>query len=126
MHIDHFAVCANSEEDSDVFFIQLLGLNKIRNFHVSSNLMKEFFGIEKNQQIIRYENEDLSAEVFITGDNSSSNDLLTHQCLVVNERDEFLNRAIELGYRTTKVMREENNSYYLFIRDDYGNIYEIK
>lgn len=126
MQLDHFAICANSEEDSDLFFTNLLGLKKVRNFIVSSELMKEFFGIEKEQKILRYENDNIAAEVFITDDKSNSKDSFTHQCLIVNERDDFLNRAITLGYKVTKVSREEKDSYYLFIRDHYGNTYEIK
>ncbi len=126
MKLDHFAIATNSEEDSDSFFINLLGLTKVRSFNVSSDLMNEFFGIEKEQKIIRYENSNLSAEVFITEDDSTSQDTLTHLCFTIEDRDTFINKANTLGYKIIKVPRKDKNSYYLFIKDHYGNTFEIK
>ena len=51
MKLDHFAIAINSEEDSDLLFINLFGLRKVRSFSISSDLMNEFFGIKKEQKI---------------------------------------------------------------------------
>ncbi len=126
MKVDHFAVAANSEKEADKFFIELLDLKKVREFEVEAELMEQFFNVARKTKLIRYENDKIAAEIFITCDNSSSKDFFTHQCLLVEERDLFLEKAQKLGYKSVKVPREEKNTYYLFIRDSFGNIYEIK
>ena len=126
MKIDHYALASNSEEESNRFFIDLLGLKKTRSFIVSVDLMKKFFGKEKEQKIVRYENENLSFEVFITEDNSKSNDIFSHICLVIDDRDNIVEQSLSMGYKTIKVPRKNSDGYYLFITDSFGNLYEIK
>jgi catechol 2,3-dioxygenase-like lactoylglutathione lyase family enzyme len=126
MKVDHFAVAVNSEKEADKFFIELLNLKKVRQFEVNADLMDQFFNVAQKTELIRYENDKIAAEIFITGDNSSSKDYFTHQCLLVEERDKFLEKAQKMGYKCVKVPRKEKNSYYLFIQDSFGNIYEIK
>ncbi|MFX1337533.1 MAG: VOC family protein [Promethearchaeota archaeon] len=126
MKAEHIAVASNSEADSDKFFIDLLGLRKTRSFTVSTDLMEQFFDIKKDQTIIRYENNEISFEVFITDDYSKAKDVFTHVCLIIEERDEFVNKSLSMGYTTIKVPRKDGVGYYLFIKDTYGNLYEIK
>ena len=101
-------------------------MDKVRNFFVSSDLMNQFFEVMKEQKIIRYESQKISAEVFITDDKSTSKDIFTHICLTVDNRDEFVNKANKMGYKVNKVPRKDKDSYYLFVKDNYGNLYEIK
>ncbi|GAH33544.1 unnamed protein product, partial [marine sediment metagenome] len=35
-------------------------------------------------------------------------------------------KASSMGYDVVKVPRDDSNGYYLFIRDSFHNIYEIK
>jgi hypothetical protein len=52
--------------------------------------------------------------------------VFSHSCLLIEQRDEFLSRAIAMGYEVIKVPRDDNNGYYLFIKDGFQNLYEIK
>jgi hypothetical protein len=126
MKAEHIAVASNSEADSDKFFISLLGLKKTRSFNVSADLMEQFFNVKKEQKLLRYEKDKLRFEIFITDDLSKSKDIYTHVCLVVEDRDEFVNKTLSMGYNTIKVPRKDGGGYYLFIKDSYGNLYEIK
>ena len=126
MKIEHIAIASPSEKESDKFFIELLGLKKVRTFSVPINLMEAFFGLKKEQEVIRYENEDLSVEVFITNDNSRSKDIFTHSCLLVKNRDELVEKASLMRFTVIKVPRKDDNEYYLFIKDTFQNLYEIK
>lgn len=126
MKLNHFALALNSEEESDKFFIELLKLQKTRDFTVPAKLMEKFFEVNRDQKILRYEKENMAAEVFITEDESKRKDLFTHVCLEVNDRDEIVSKGHKLGYKVIKIPRETNDSYYLFIQDGFGNIYEIK
>lgn len=124
--LDHIAVASNNEKDSNKFFIDLLGLEKIRSFTVSADLMEKFFGVSKLQKIVRYEKGSLSFEVFITDDKSKASDIFTHSCLLIDKQDEFVDKATSMGFEVIKVPRKDNNGYYLFIKDSFHNLYEIK
>ncbi len=117
---------SNSEKDADKFFIELLGLQKTRSFTVPSDLMEKFFGLNLDQPAIRYGNNNLNFEVFITENMEKAKDVFTHTCIIIDNRDDFLNKAISLGFPTIKVPRKASDSYYLFVKDLFENLYEIK
>jgi len=126
LKIEHLAVSSNSEEDSDNFFVILLGLKKLRFFLVSSDLMEQFFKVKKEHKVIRYGNEEVSIEVFITDDKSKAIDKFTHICLVIEDRAKLIDTARQMNYEVIKVPRKNSDVFYLFIKDKYGNLYEIK
>ena len=126
MKIEHIAVSSNSEEKADEFFINLLELKKVRSFVVSDDLMEQFFNIKKEQRIIRYENEDVSVEAFITDDKNQALDRFTHTCLIVEDRIRLIERAKKLNIEVIQVPRKNSEGFYLFLKDSYGNLFEIK
>ena len=126
MKIEHIAVSANNEEKADEFFIDLLELKKERDFVVPDDLMEQFFNVKKDQRILRYENEDLSIEVFITNDKNQALDRFTHTCLVIDDRIRLIERAKKLNIEVIQVPRKNNEGFYLFLKDFYGNLFEIK
>jgi hypothetical protein len=126
MKIEHVAVASNFEEDSDKFFINLLGLKKSRSFVVSKDKMEQFFGVSKEQDVIRYESSHMSVEVFLTKDDTKARDIFTHSCLLVSNRDELVDKAKKMNFPVIKVPRTDSDSYYLFLKDNYNNLYEIK
>ncbi len=126
LKIEHIAVSSNSEEEADEFFSDLLELKKERDFVVSEDLMEQFFNIKKAQRIIRYENEDLSVEAFITDDKNQALDRFTHTCLIVEDRTRLIERAKKLNFEVIQVPRKNKDGFYLFLKDSYGNLFEIK
>ena len=126
LKIEHIAVSSNSEEEADEFFSDLLELKKERDFVVSEDLMEQFFNIKKVQRIIRYENEDLSVEAFITDDKNQALDRFTHTCLIVEDRIRLIERAKKLNFEVIQVPRKNSDGFYLFLKDSYGNLFEIK
>jgi len=125
MKIEHIAVGSTTEQESDNFFIDLLDLKKARFFSVSAELMTQFFNINKETNVIRYEGEYINIEVFLTGDKNKVKDRFTHNCLLVENPEQLLKRAKEMGYEFIKVPRKDTG-YYYFIFDSTGNRYEIK
>ncbi|MHA1105916.1 MAG: VOC family protein [Promethearchaeota archaeon] len=107
MKIEHVAVASNSEVNSDNFYMSLLKLQKVKSFTV-------------------YSNESVSIEVFIVNGNDKSSDKFTHTCIIVEDRDKLVDDARKKGYEVIKVPREGSDNYYLFIKDDFGNLFEIK
>jgi len=126
MKIDHIAVAANSIEDSDRFFMELLGLKKIKTFNVSGELMEQFFEINKEHNFVRYQNDNLGVEVIITNENSKAIDVFTHSCLIVDNREAFIKKSSSMGFKTIKVQRKDGEGYYSFVKDSFGNLYEVK
>ncbi|MBY8979213.1 MAG: hypothetical protein KGD72_02375 [Candidatus Lokiarchaeota archaeon] len=126
MKIEHIAVSSNSEEEADEFFVNLLELKKERDFVVPEDLMEQFFNIKKAQRIIRYENEDLSVEAFITDDKNQALDKFTHTCLIVEDRIRLIESAKKLNFEVIQVPRKNSDGFYLFLKDSYGNLFEIK
>jgi len=126
LKIEHIAVSSNSEEKADEFFINLLNMKKVRSFVVSDDLMEKFFNIKKEQRVLRYENEDLGVEAFITDDKNQAQDKFTHTCLIVEDRNKLIERAKELNFEVIQVPRKNSDSFYLFLKDFYGNLFEIK
>ena len=92
MKIEHIAVSSNSEEKADIFFINLLELKKVRDFVVPEDLMEKFFNVKKDQRVLRYENEDLRVEAFITDYKNQALDKFTHTCLIVEDRIRLIER----------------------------------
>ncbi len=125
MKIEHLALGYNSEKEADRFFINLLGLKKIRSKSVSPDLMKNFFNMNRSYNFITYGNQYLNFEVFITDDMSKANDIFTHTCLMIENRDKFIEKAVSMGFEVIKVPRKEGIGYYLFIKDSFHNLYEI-
>lgn len=126
MRIEHVALASRSEEDSHKFFSVLLGLEKVREFVVTEDLMEQFFNVKKEHKVIRYKKDQMEIEVFITNDSSKIKDLFTHICLFVKDKIDLLEKAEEMGYKFIKVPRKEGNDFYLFLKDEFGNLYEIK
>ncbi len=126
MKIDHVAVSSKTEEDSDRFFIELLAMKKERAFVVSDDLMEQFFGVRKEMKIIRYGNDEISIEAFITNDNGKVMDRFTHICLIIEDREKLMEKAKELNFEVIKVPRKNSDGFYLFLKDHFSNLYEIK
>jgi catechol 2,3-dioxygenase-like lactoylglutathione lyase family enzyme len=126
MKIEHIAVASTTKEEADRFFSGLLGLKKVRSFSVSADLMEKFFGQNKQQKVITYQNSTTSIEVFITEDNSYKKDLYTHTCLLVEDRDKLVEKALSMNFPIIKVPRKNGNGYYLFVKDSFQNLYEVK
>lgn len=117
---------SNSEQDAESFFSKFLGMKKTRVFEVEADLTEKFFGVYKKQKIIRFENSHIAVEVFINEEQTKHTDIFTHVCIEVEKRDQLLQKAEDMKFPVIKVPRKEGDSYYLFIKDDYGNLYEIK
>ena len=126
LKFEHIAVASNSEEESDKFFVELLGLDKLRTFTVSSDKMNKFFNVNEENKFIRYEKQDLSVEVIITNKQESFKDKFTHSCILVQNCINITDKADAMGFKVIKVPREKEEGYYLFIKDTFGNLFEIK
>ncbi len=126
MRINHCTIAFNSKEESNKFFVDFLGLEELRSFTAPKDLMKEIFGIYKDIDIIRYGDNNIDIEVFLIDDPSEKKGSFNHIGLKVEDRDSLVDKADKMRIESIVIPRNDSGSYYLFIRDSYGNLYEIK
>lgn len=126
MKLEHIALASNSEEESDKFFIDLLGLDKVKTFEVEKEKMNQFFNVNKSHNFIRYQRKEFSVEVIITNTKEKVNDKFTHSCIIVEDSIKLIDKAAAMGYHTIKVPRDKSDGYFLFLKDNFGNLFEIK
>ncbi|TFF90286.1 MAG: VOC family protein [Promethearchaeota archaeon] len=124
--LNHIALISHSEAESDKFYVDLLGLEKKYTFNVNSKLMNSIFGINKEMKVVRYGNDNYDLEIFITEDLKVDENSISHIGITVEDKEEFLKKSQSLGFRVNKILKKDEDTYYLFVRDASGNYFEIK
>ena len=123
MNLHHAAVVATSEENSDRFYSDLLGLEKQRARRIPAELMKAIFAINQETLIIDYGNEDLLVEVFIT--TPPEGRTISHLCLKTPDREQLLADCDHMNVPVLRVAKNDGGSI-AFIEDFDGNRFELK
>jgi catechol 2,3-dioxygenase-like lactoylglutathione lyase family enzyme len=127
MLFDHYAIFSDSEEESDRFYIELLGMEKKYKFKVQADLIYKIFGFKEEFEVIRYGKNGVDIEVFITDNmENKDKDKIGHLGIKMDNRDAIFNKAKKMGYSATKIEKSDSKSYNLFIKDGSGNYFEIK
>ena len=124
MKLLHVALSAETEEKSDIFFVKLLGCEKLRRKNVPADLSMAVFGLDRSYNVIDYGLDGLKFEVFLDQAASAASHGPAHVCLEVEERDDFASKAESLGFETRWGTKGE--SRILFVLDHDGNLFEIK
>ena len=124
MILRHVALTCSSEEKSDKFYQNLLGLQKSATKTVPPALSNALFGIESELKIINYLNENLQFEIFITSHQNTRVRRIEHVCLQVNDLAAFLKTCRLWQVKIVQVPRDDKPL--TFISDDDGNLFEIK
>jgi len=124
MILRHLALTCSSEERSDKFYKNLLGLQKSEPKTIPPTLSKALFDLDSELKLINYRNEYLHFEIFFTDHNTSSVRRIEHVCLEVDDLAEFLEKCRTLQVKIVQVPR--GNKLLTFVSDDDGNLFEIK
>jgi catechol 2,3-dioxygenase-like lactoylglutathione lyase family enzyme len=124
MKLHHAGLVCASEQNSDAFYCDLLGLTKERSRTLSADLALEIFGVETDLGMIDYVGPEARFEVFISPDWTGPNDPVTHICLEPSNRDEFLKRCETAKADITRIPKGDKTL--VFLRDFDGNLFEIK
>ncbi len=124
MHLNHVALFCTSEEKSDLFYMNILGLEKTGSKQVSKDLSNQIFDLDKEYKIINYANKEIKFEIFIGNSDAFSVKGVDHTCIEVENRELFLKRCSENGAEIRKIPKGE--SFLVFIKDFDGNLFEIK
>lgn len=123
MIIRHIALTCSSEQNSDKFYQDLLGLKKSKPKTIPPSLSKALFDIDCELTIINYLGETLQFEIFISGQNTSGARSIAHACLAVDDLAVFLAKCRSLQIKIIQVPK--GDKLLTFISDEDRNLFEI-
>jgi catechol 2,3-dioxygenase-like lactoylglutathione lyase family enzyme len=124
MLLKHVGLACSTEENSDKFYRDLLGLNKSEPKILPSDLSKAIFNLDAELRIINYMDEKTHFEVFITGRAENKSRQIAHQCLEVHELSDFIEKCRSLKVEIRQIPKGDKPL--TFITDFDGNLFEIK
>jgi|TARA_B100000315_G_scaffold39358_1_gene34143 catechol 2,3-dioxygenase-like lactoylglutathione lyase family enzyme len=124
MRLKHVALVCSSEKRCDKFYKNLLGLKKTSTKNIPSTLSKQIFNIDSEYKIINYADNAVHFEIFISRAKSQMGKRIAHTCLEVGNTKSFLDRCRSSGIKIIQI--ETGGKSLIFIRDDDGNLFEIK
>ena len=124
MLLRHVALICSSESKSDRFYKNLLGLEKSEPKILPAALSKAIFHVDAELMMINYQNEQIHFEIFITGHSINAGSKIEHVCIEVDDLHRFIANCHELDVEISQIPKGDRTL--TFIRDDDGNLFEIK
>ena len=123
MILKHVALVCSSEENSDKFYADILGLEKVSSKTLPSALAKQIFDVGAEFKMINYVGDGIHFEIFI-GKRGPEGKRIAHVCLQVADLEQFLDRCRDGGVKILQVPKGDKTI--TFIEDLDGNLFEIK
>lgn len=124
MILRHVALTCSSEENSDRFYKDLLGLKKLEPKILPSSLSRTIFNIDNELRMINYTGKAVHFEIFIAKDSKRSANPIAHVAIEIDDQEAFLKKCAELDVNVSQIPRGDRTL--IFIRDFDGNLFEIK
>ena len=123
MRLRHAGLTCSSEENSDRFYKDLLGLNKSAPKTLPADLSRAIFGLDTELQMISYMDDNVHFEIFITNPSRASQSRIDHLCLEVDDLDEFIAKCRHMQVAVNLVPKGDKTL--TFIKDFDGNLFEV-
>ena len=120
--VQHVALECSHKETADLFFMDILGLEKIKTTPLQRVLSFAIFGIDTDVDMVVYANETSRFEVFLHARKIQLS--FDHVGLKVPDKDEFVVRCKKHGLKPFFI--QKNDKQLLFVRDFSGNLFEIQ
>jgi len=124
MILKHVALVCGSEDNSNKFYGQLLGLTKIDSKILPRELSRQIFKMDSELKIINYADDDIHFEIFITSRKSLNHKRIEHVCIEIGEMELFLEKCQSMGVNVLKIPK--GDKLLVFVTDYDGNLFEIK
>jgi catechol 2,3-dioxygenase-like lactoylglutathione lyase family enzyme len=124
MLLKHVALVCSSENNSDKFYQDLLGLEKKDTKVLPKTLSRQIFNLDAEYTIVNYADNTTHFEIFLGKQGGAHQSGLAHICLEVDDFSEFLKRCRSMGTYTRQIPK--GNGVITFITDFDGNLFEIK
>jgi catechol 2,3-dioxygenase-like lactoylglutathione lyase family enzyme len=124
MALDHVALVCRSEDSSDRFFKEILGLAKEEPKTVPASLANQLFLFEKEIKVITYRGVGIKFEIFISESGTEPAQRISHVCLECRNIDELLSKCAAAGLAIRR--GEKGGRTICFIEDFDSHLYELK
>jgi catechol 2,3-dioxygenase-like lactoylglutathione lyase family enzyme len=124
IRFNHVALVCSSEENANEFYVGILGLERMRTSVLPEKLSREIFDIGRECQVLVYENDRFTAEVFVAADSQVGRGSFEHVCLEVEDVEAFVAKCEAREVSVNRVLKGER--LLTFVRDFDGNLFEIK
>jgi catechol 2,3-dioxygenase-like lactoylglutathione lyase family enzyme len=119
---NHIGITVNNPSEIKDFYIDLLKMEKLREFTINPDTSSKIFDIKKEIKVVIVSRDNLTLELFCYKCAETSN--YNHTCITVENRDILIREAQEKNY-TCKIIKREPYDL-VFIKDKSNNIFEIK
>ena len=123
MRLRHVGLTCGSEENSDRFYRDLLGLEKSAVKTLPARLSEAIFNLDAELRIINYTGENVHFEIFITRQLIDQDGRIEHACLEVADLESFLEKCHAMEVEISQISKGEK--ILTFIKDFDGNLFEI-
>ncbi len=125
MLLNHVGIINESEEKAVRFYHDFLGLEKTREFVVSTKLSEQLFSVSHEIKVLVFERDSIKLEVFICPEYSRQpSPDYGHIGLLVDDLQAIKEKAQKTGVELIVGRTEEKTVY--FLKDLSGNLIEIK
>ncbi|OQX72111.1 MAG: hypothetical protein B6D61_15175 [Bacteroidetes bacterium 4484_249] len=122
MKLKHIAFTVDNSAEIDKFYKGLLGMKEEKSFVLNRNLARDIFGIEKETSAFLLKKDELFFEIFILPKKLKKD--FNHICISVADRKNLVIKAEHENFEVIRIKREFDDL--IFIKDNSGNIFEIK
>ncbi len=119
--LNHISVECIDEHSSDIFFMKIIGMQKIKSTTLSKELSQKIFRIDAPIQFLMYEMGALRIEAFIRNTNRQL--VYNHVGIEVENRHDFITQCTRYGLAPFFV--DKDGKQLLFVRDFSENLFEI-
>ena len=123
MHLRHAGLTCSSEENSDKFYKDLLGLKKSEPKILPSDLSKAIFNLDAELQMINYMDDNIHFEIFIANQFNTPQDRIDHLCLEVDDLTGFIEKCRRMQVAVALIPKGDKTL--TFIKDFDGNLFEV-
>jgi len=120
----HAAVTHKSAEQAERIFGELFAMKLAKRFVADAELIEPLFGQRRSIEILVFEADGASIEVFVDPELEGLGTRFEHLCFVVPDRESLLVEARLLGLEVSRLATATKDV--AFLRDADGNRYEIK
>jgi catechol 2,3-dioxygenase-like lactoylglutathione lyase family enzyme len=122
MKLEHIALSISDPKEVRNFYQDILGMTEVKAFTLQKSLAYDIFGLDEEASVFLLQKDSLFLEVFVRLEANKRS--FNHICIAVNDRETLFRKAKQKDYECIRI---ERDSYDLiFIKDNSGNIFEIK
>jgi catechol 2,3-dioxygenase-like lactoylglutathione lyase family enzyme len=124
MKIIHTGLAASSEEKADRFFIDILGLEKLKPKILDKKMTQAIFGINKELLIVNYRGGTVHYEILVYQEYKAPEKQIAHSCIQVTDFINIVNKCKDAGVKVVEIPK--GSGVVTFISDYDGNLFEVK